>query len=94
MPTSLSELALWLLVSVLAVAVTLGLLTWVKVYVLRARPRTGLEWWGLLSAEEQEAHDLAVLDAQAELDEAAEADAREAARFLADQVRINAQYHP
>jgi hypothetical protein len=57
-------------------------------------PGGDLAWWGLLSADEQEAFDTAALDLaeQAELD--AEADAREAAEFLAHHVRVNAEFHP
>lgn len=56
-----------------------------------------LAWWGLLSADEQEAFDTEALDLaeqadQAELD--AEDDAREAAEFLAHHVRVNAEFHP
>ncbi len=52
------------------------------------------EEWAVMSVEEQEAWDSAAVDVveQAEIDAAA--DARDAAGFLADQVRINAQYHP
>ena len=53
-----------------------------------------LAWWGLLSADEQEAVDTAALDLaeQAELD--AEDDAREASEFLAQRVQVNALYRP
>ncbi|MER6249411.1 hypothetical protein [Streptomyces griseorubiginosus] len=53
-----------------------------------------LAWWGLLPAEEQEAHDLAVLDLaeQAELD--AQADAEEAAQLAVERARVNALFHP
>jgi hypothetical protein len=52
------------------------------------------EQWAAMSTAEQEAFDNAALDEgeQAEIDAAA--DARDAAGFLAEQVRINAQYHP
>ncbi|NUS82756.1 MAG: hypothetical protein HOY75_08380 [Streptomyces sp.] len=50
--------------------------------------------WDALSTAEQEAVDEAALDVgeQAEID--ARCDAGEAARFLADQVRINVLYRP
>ncbi|MFF7527272.1 hypothetical protein [Streptomyces pseudovenezuelae] len=57
-------------------------------------PGGDLAWWGLLSADEQEAFDTAALDAgeQAEIDAAA--DARDAAEFLVQRAQINAQFHP
>jgi hypothetical protein len=86
----------WIVIVVLVVAAVGG----VWAVLLERRSPTSytrggdLAWWALLSAEEQEAVDIAALDAdeQAEIDAAA--DAQDAAEFLVQRAQINAQFHP
>jgi hypothetical protein len=101
--------AAWLVVAVLVVLIVAGVGTWWALRKENQMPtsytRLGApvdlpgegpspEQWAAMSTAEQEEFDNAALDEaeQAEIDAAA--DARDAAGFLADQVRINAQYHP
>ena len=87
----------WILVAVLLAASVGGVLAVRKERkdpTSFTRRTDDLAWWGLLPAEEQEAYDTAVLDLaeQAELD--AQADAQEAAEFLAQRAQANALFHP
>jgi hypothetical protein len=86
---------------IVGVLVLSGAGTWWVIRRERKHPSSytrggDLAWWGLLSAEEQEAADLASLDMaeQAEMD--ARADAAEAADLLAVETaaRINVLNHP
>lgn len=88
-----------LLLALLGVLIVSGVGVWWALRKENQEPTSftrggDLAWWALLPAEEQEDIDNAALDEveQAEIDAAA--DARDAAGFLADQVRINATYHP
>jgi hypothetical protein len=53
-----------------------------------------LPWWGLLSAEEQEAVDTAVLGLAEEAELDARQNAAESAEFLAGLAQHNALFHP
>jgi len=55
---------------------------------------TSMAGWRARSVEEQEAADDAALDLAEQADLDAQADAREAAEFLAHHVRVNAEFHP
>ncbi|WP_330328142.1 hypothetical protein [Streptomyces pseudovenezuelae] len=52
------------------------------------------EEWAVMSVEEQEAWDTAVLDEAEQADIDAAADAQESAEFLAQRAQFNALYHP
>ena len=92
----IESIVVWLLVAVLVAGAVGGVLA---VRKERKSPTSftrggDLAWWGLLPAEEQEAHDTAVLDkAEADLD--ARAAAEEAAQAAVERAAaVNVLYRP